>query len=73
MISLLFFSRAFGFRSVKIEPHLGALTKANGEMPHPKGKVAVSYVNTKGKWDVVINLPETISGDFIWNGKHYPL
>ena len=33
-------------------------------MPHPKGKVAVSYVNTKGKWDVVINLPETISGDF---------
>ncbi|HJP63116.1 MAG TPA: hypothetical protein VJ844_06715 [Mucilaginibacter sp.] len=40
-------SYAPGFRKIKIEPHLGTLTNASGEIPHPDGKVTVSYVLDK--------------------------
>ncbi len=35
-------SYAPGFAKVKIEPHLGDLKNARGQIPHPNGKVAVS-------------------------------
>jgi alpha-L-rhamnosidase len=63
-----------GFATVKIEPHLGNLTNASGNMPHPKGQIAVSYTkNTNGKWNCLIQLPETINGVFIWQGKSISL
>ncbi|MEO8413646.1 MAG: alpha-L-rhamnosidase C-terminal domain-containing protein [Ginsengibacter sp.] len=66
-------SDAPGFAIVKIEPHLGTIKNISGEMPHPNGKISVQYNNSNGKADAVINLPEKITGRFIWKGKIYPL
>jgi alpha-L-rhamnosidase len=66
-------SYAPGFAKIKIEPHLGALTKVSGSIPHPNGKVAVSYALTHGKWKIAITLPRNTSGIFIWKGKTYLL
>ncbi len=62
-----------GFSRVKIEPHLGTLQKASGEIPHPAGKIAVKYEQVKDKWNVEVNLPANISGRFVWKGQEYEL
>ncbi|MFD0795750.1 alpha-L-rhamnosidase N-terminal domain-containing protein [Mucilaginibacter litoreus] len=66
-------SHAPGFSKIKIEPHLGALKKAWGEIPHPNGKVIASYLEKNGKWFINIDLPVRTDGIFIWKGKSYPL
>jgi alpha-L-rhamnosidase len=66
-------SDAPAFRKVKIEPHLGNLKHANGEIPHPAGKVTASYTLNGSLWDVKINLPSGVNGKFIWKRKTYPL
>ncbi len=66
-------SYAPGFCKVKIEPHLGSLKRAGGEIPHPDGKIEVSYLLKKDKWSIRIELPKNISGVFIWKGKRYEL
>jgi len=62
-------SYAPGFSKIKIEPHLGAIKKVSGEIPHPNGKVAVSYTFDKDKWKIKINLPEKTTGILIWKDK----
>ena len=62
-----------GFARVSIEPHLGSMQKASGEIPHPDGKISVKYVLEKGKWDIEINLPGNLTGTFIWGGQRYVL
>ncbi|HEY8936721.1 MAG TPA: alpha-L-rhamnosidase C-terminal domain-containing protein [Cyclobacteriaceae bacterium] len=62
-------SDAPGFQEIKIEPHLGNMKMAKGEMPHPNGVVQVSYILQKKKWNVEINLPTNTKGKFIWQGK----
>ena len=66
-------SYAPGFSKIKIEPHLGTLTKVSGEIPHPEGKVAVSYALTKKSWKIVVDLPQHTSGILVWMGKTYLL
>ncbi|RYY28657.1 MAG: alpha-rhamnosidase, partial [Sphingobacteriaceae bacterium] len=66
-------SDAPGFNRIKIAPHLGSITTVNGEIPHPNGKIAVSYVLKKDKWKVSINLPQNTSGTFLWKAKTYTL
>jgi len=66
-------SDAPGFSKIKIEPHLGSMTNVSGEMPHPNGKVVVSYLMKKGKWAININLPNQTPGTFIWKGKSHEL
>lgn len=66
-------SYAPGFTKIRIAPHLGKLTKVSGEIPHPNGKIAVSYVLKHNKWNVSILLPESTSGIFIWKGITYNL
>jgi hypothetical protein len=61
-----------GFKKVKIEPHLGDLKNVSGEIPHPNGKISVSYQYTS-TWKVQIDLPAKTSGVFIWKGKNFPL
>ena len=61
------------FEKVKIEPHLGDIEKISGEMPHPKGKIAVAYNHSENGLKAEINLPENISGTFLWNNKNYDL
>ncbi len=66
-------SDAPGFQKIKIEPHLGTITKVSGEMPHPNGKVAVAYAFNKGKWKIDISFPKNTTGTFVWKGKTYEL
>jgi len=67
-------SDAPGFTKVKIEPHIGQLKNVSGYIPHPKGKIAVSYKQTlTGKWNCSIQLPVNVSGIFIWQKKQYAL
>ncbi len=62
-----------GFARVRIEPHLGALRKVGGEIPHPKGKIRVQYEWVRGKWKIAIQLPAGLSGTFIWKNRPYAL
>ena len=62
-----------GFSKVKITPHLGDLTNIGGTMPHPKGSIEVSYKLENNKWKVQIELPKTITGTLVWQGKNVAL
>jgi alpha-L-rhamnosidase len=62
-------SDAAGFAKVKITPHLGSITDIGGEMPHPNGKISVSYKVHQGAISAEINLPEKTTGSFVWKGK----
>jgi hypothetical protein len=66
-------SYAPGFAKIKIEPHLGDLKNASGEIPHPDGKIDVNYAEKGSVWKVRIDLPQHTSGIFVWKGKVYPL
>ncbi|MDD4992840.1 MAG: alpha-L-rhamnosidase C-terminal domain-containing protein [Paludibacter sp.] len=62
-----------GFSKIKIEPHLGTMTKVGGEMPHPNGKISVNYELKKNKWQINISLPQATPGKLVWKGKTYEL
>jgi len=66
-------SYAPGFAQIKIEPHLGTLTKVSGEISHPDGKVSVSYLLKNDKWQIKISLPQKTSGILVWKTKVYTL
>ncbi len=66
-------SDAPGFSKIKIEPHLGSLKKASGEIPHPNGKINTSYQFENNKWNITIQLPANTPGRLIWNRKRYEL
>ncbi|MGB7581617.1 MAG: alpha-L-rhamnosidase C-terminal domain-containing protein [Sedimentisphaerales bacterium] len=59
-----------GFKSVRIEPHLGPLTWVEGKMPHPLGQISVRF-ERDGKTGIKgsITLPPGLTGKFFWNGK----
>ena len=63
-----------GFKSVKIEPHLGPLTWVEGKMPHPLGQISVR-LERNGKTGIKgsITLPPGLTGRFLWNGKSVTL
>lgn len=59
-----------GFRTVRIEPALGALHWAKGQMPHPAGTIAVSYSRRgAGVLQATVDLPRGLSGEFVWDGR----
>jgi alpha-L-rhamnosidase len=62
-----------GFTRVRIEPHLGAMQRASGEIPHPYGRIAVKYELVKGKWNVEIDLPDELTGRLLWKGQEIDL
>ena len=66
-------SDAPGFSKVKIEPHLGTLTNAEGTIPHPNGNIKTSYVLQNGIWNIALTLPQKTTGKFLWKGKEYTL
>ena len=59
-----------GFKTVKIEPHLGTLTQIEGKMPHPNGTIFLQ-LKRKGISGIEgeIELPGDLKGTFFWNGK----
>ena len=66
-------SDAPGFNRVRIKPHLGEITEISGVMPHPEGKISVSYKVLNNALQTEILLPENIGGTFIWKDQSYPL
>jgi alpha-L-rhamnosidase len=66
-------SYAPGFAKIKIEPHLGNLKNASGEMPHPSGKIVVEYALKGTVWNIKLILPTKTTGLFVFKGKSYPL
>jgi alpha-L-rhamnosidase len=66
-------SCAPGFAKVRIEPHLGALKKAGGKIPHPQGELFVDYELRESKWEIEIYLPGDLTGSLIWKDQSYPL
>jgi alpha-L-rhamnosidase len=66
-------SDAPGFKTIKVEPHLGSLKNISGEIPHPRGKIFAGYKFEKGKWDIRIELPVQSTGKLVWKNIVYPL
>jgi len=66
-------SNAPGFKSVKIEPHLGAITHIGGSIPHPAGTVSVRYDKQGSTWKIKATLPVATPGVLVWRNKTYPL
>jgi hypothetical protein len=62
-----------GFRTVRIEPHLGGLQRAAGTVPHPQGKIEASFERQAQGLVANITLPAGVSGRFLWKGKTTPL
>ncbi len=62
-----------GFENVLIRPHLGDLTQIEASMPHPKGKISVSYEKKKGILRAEITLPEGMRGNFEYKGQSFAI
>lgn len=62
-----------GFRTVRIEPHLGTLDRLEAAMPHPNGPITVSYRRDGAALEVTVTLPPGLAGEFVWRGTTRPL
>jgi len=62
-----------GFHTVRIEPHLGYLTRVQGTVPHPAGDIRVALFRTGQGIEGEITLPPAVSGYFLWHGRRLPL
>ena len=62
-----------GFASVRIAPHLGALNSITASFPHPQGDIRVEYHRQASGLDAAITLPGTLTGEFVFHGKTWPL
>ena len=58
-----------GFKSVKVEPHLGTLKRIKGNVPHPKGLINVVLEQKGDNLKGEIILPAGLSGTFNWFGN----
>jgi len=64
---------AAGFRQVRIEPHLGPLTRLTASLPLPQGDITVSYQRNGDNLIADVTLPENLKGSFLWRGKEAAL
>jgi hypothetical protein len=55
-----------GFSSVRIAPHLGDLTRAEGTLPHPAGLIRVRLERAGETMQARVELPAGLRGDFVW-------
>jgi hypothetical protein len=62
-----------GFRTVTVEPNLGALGHVAAAMAHPSGEIQVEYATKRGSIEARVSLPPGISGTLLWEGKNYSL
>jgi len=62
-----------GFRTVRIQPQLGALGTVDARMPHTSGEITASYRREGAGLAVRIALPPGVSGSFAWRGHERPL
>ncbi len=57
-----------GFRTVRVEPHLGTLGRLEATMPHPSGPISVSYRRDGPALEATVTLPPGLTGEFAWRG-----
>jgi hypothetical protein len=57
-----------GFKTVTIEPHLGAVSEIEAGLPTPKGMVEVKYHRVSNRVEAQVTLPTGMSGGLIWKG-----
>jgi hypothetical protein len=62
-----------GFATVHIAPHLGSLPSLSATYPHPQGFINVEYHHQGSGINATITLPGNLTGDFLVNGKFWPL
>lgn len=63
----------FGFARVTIHPLPGPLQRILGEIPHPRGTIAVR-LQSHGEWFFAeVSLPDGIDGELRWGEGTYPL
>jgi len=62
-----------GYARVKVEPALGSLKTLSATAVTPQGPVSVRYRVKGTTLNAEITRPSNLPGDFIWNGKRYPL
>jgi hypothetical protein len=62
-----------GSRTVRIAPHLGALPALKASFPHPQGIIQVEYTRTGSALAATITLPGQLSGEFVFDGRKWPL
>ncbi len=58
-----------GFKTVKIEPHPGPLTRIEGSLPHPSGLISVHLQRNGDRIHGTVTLPGALSGNFHWKGR----
>lgn len=58
-----------GFKSVRIEPHLGMANKIHGRVPYKSGFIEVNLEKNSTLIKGTISLPENLNGQFIWKNK----
>ena len=58
-----------GFETVRVAPHLGELTHLEATYPHQLGLIQVKYEVSGGVTNASINLPDKLTGVFVWKGK----
>ena len=58
-----------GFAEVRIQPHLGSLTRVDARVATPQGLVFVAYDRTGERLTARIELPAGMSGEFVWRGR----
>ena len=62
-----------GFKSIKVEPHLGTLNQIKGTIPHPSGIITVELQKTTQGLKGFIQLPEGLSGNYVYNNQKQAL
>ncbi len=62
-----------GFKTVRIEPHLGYLKRVEGTVPHPAGNIRVSLRRAGQGIEGEITLPPSLTGEFLWQGRSVAL
>jgi len=62
-----------GFKTVKIEPHPGPLTRIEGTVPHPLGPIVVKLKRDGDKLSGTVTLPSGLTGRLVWRGHEQAL
>ena len=62
-----------GFRTVRIEPHLGTLERLDATLPHPSGNISVSYRREGAALTAKVTLPPGLAGELAWRGTTHAL
>lgn len=60
---------AVGFKTIEIKPSPGNLKFINANTPHPLGMIECNLKFDKNNCIGTINLPDGLTGEFIWNNK----